>query len=69
MRQLQVRLVKTPKPETVTPEVPNTTVQHVVSTLAHTVDKTVRTLGLVAIGYVVLDTVRSVVLAKATQPQ
>lgn len=64
-RALQVKVVKTKKTET-NPDRPET-YEEKVAVINNSIDRAIRKIGMFAIGYIVLDTFRQVLVASANK--
>jgi hypothetical protein len=66
-RVLQMRVVKEEKDDgSQTLTIPDPSFDNMVKTITHAVEKTIKTIGVAAVGYIVVDTVRQVLVAKAS---
>lgn len=66
-RALQVKVIKSKKEEPLTPTQTDVSFETKVAVLGYYVEKAVAKVGTAAITYVVLDTVRQVMVAKASR--
>lgn len=66
-RALQVKVVPTKKIERETPESSESYFEKRAEVISKTIDSTMRKVGTLAIGYVVVDTVRQVLVARANR--
>lgn len=66
-RALQVKMVKTSKDESNTTENDTVDFELKVDTITNAFEKIIKRIGYAAIGYVVIDTARRIVIEKATQ--
>lgn len=66
-RALQVKMVNTKKDETEQVETSQSYFEKRAEVISKTLDDTMKKVGMFAIGYVVIDTVRQVLVAKANR--
>ena len=64
---MQVRFVKNKKHEETPASTKETTVEGIAAIAGYTIDRGIKKIGMFCIGYVVLDTVRQVLVAQATK--
>lgn len=68
-RVLQIRVIKDPAPNVLSLPEPNEVRYDVtIDKVSHAVKSVIKTVGMVAVGHVALDTLRQVLVAKATKP-
>ena len=69
MRQLQIRLVKSKKTENAEVQPVELNLAHKVAIVTHGAEKLFRMVSIAAIGYIALDTARTILVAKSTKQQ
>lgn len=66
-RTIQVKMVKTPKDDDTSPDETDETLEGKAAIIGYYAQRIVATIGKSAVAYVVVDTLREVVIARATK--